>query len=110
MEQIGRHRPGDKINVTYVRDGNIENTEVTLKNKLNSTDFVAVRKDKVLLDLGFELRDLSSSELNKNTTDGVMVVSVYQNSTVGKANVEPGYIITKINNIEVTDVRKLFCV
>ena len=107
MEQIGRHRPGDKINVTYVRDGNIENTEVTLKNKLNSTDFVAVRKDKVLLDLGFELRDLSSSELNKNTTDGVMVVSVYQNSTVGKANVEPGYIITKITNIEVTDVRKL---
>ena len=107
MEQIGRHRPGDKINVSYVRNGFIENTEVTLKNKLNSTDFVAVRKDKVLIDLGFELRDLSSSELSKNTTDGVMVVSVYQNSIVGKANVEPGYIITKINNIEVTDVRKL---
>jgi len=107
MEQIGIHRPGDQINITYVRNGSIENTVATLKNKLNSTDFVAVRKDKVLIDLGFELRDLSSSELNKNTTDGVMVVSVYQNSTVGKANVEPGYIITKINNIEVTDVRKL---
>ncbi len=107
MEQIGRHRPGDVIKVSYVRNGSLESTEVTLKNKLNSTDFVAVRKDKALIDLGFELRDLSSSEISKNTTDGVMVVSVYQNSTVGKANIEPGYIITKINNIEVTDVRKL---
>lgn len=107
MEQIGRHRPGDVIKVTYVRNGSIQNTEVTLKNTLNSTDFVAVRKDKALIDLGFELRDLSSSELSKNTTDGVMVVSVYQNSTVGKANIEPGYIITKINNIEVTEVKKL---
>ena len=107
MEQIGRHRPGDVINVSYVRNGYTEKAEVTLKNTLNSTDFVAVRKDKALIDLGFELRDLSSSELSRNTTDGVMVVSVYQNSTVGKANVEPGYIITKVNNIEVKDVRKL---
>ena len=107
MEQIGRHRPGDVINVSYIRKGFINFAEVTLKNILNSTDFVAVRKDKALIDLGFELRDLSSLELSKNTTDGVIVVSVYQNSIIGKANIQPGYIITKINDIEVTDVRKL---
>jgi len=107
MEQIGRHRPGDIITVSYIRKGFINTVKVTLKNSLNSTDFVAVRKDKVLLDLGFELRDLSSSELSKNTTDGVMVVSVYQNSTVGKANIHPGYVITHINNIKITDTRKL---
>ena len=107
MEQIGRHRPGDIITVSYIRKGFINTVKVTLKNSLNSTDFVAVRKDKVLLDLGFELRDLSSSELSKNITDGVMVVSVYQNSTVGKANIQPGYVITHINNIKITDTRKL---
>jgi len=107
MEQIGRHRPGDIITVSYIRKGFINTVKVTLKNSLNSTDLVAVRKDKVLLDLGFELRDLSSSELSKNITDGVMVVSVYQNSTVGKANIQPGYVITHINNIKITDTRKL---
>ena len=107
MEQIGRHRPGDIITVSYIPKCGINTVKVTLKNSLSSTDFVAVRKDKVLLDLGFELRDLSSSELSKNTTDGVMVVSVYQNSTVGKANIQPGYVITHINNIKITDTRKL---
>lgn len=107
MDQIGRHRPGDKIRITYIRSGKQESTEVTLKNQLNSTDFVAVRKDKALLDLGFELRDLSTAEVTNNKADGIMVVSVYQNSIVGKANIEPGYIITKINDNRVKDVQNL---
>lgn len=107
MDQIGRHRPGDVIRLKYFRNGKMKSADVTLKNRLNSTDFVAVRKDKVLTDLGFELRDLSSLESANNISDGIMVVSVYQNSTVGKANIEPGYIITKINNVTVTEVQQL---
>lgn len=105
MEQIGRHRPGDEVQITYARNGEISTILVILKNKLNSTDFVAVRKDKILTDLGFELRDLSATEMEKNKKDGVIVVSVYKNSKVGKANIEPGYIITSINNQPVDNAK-----
>lgn len=107
MEQIGTYRPGDVITVKVFRNGQMKNIAVTLKNRLNSTDFVAVRKDKVLTDMGFELRDLSSNEKQRNEQNGVIVVSVYRSSKVGRANIEPGYIITSCNGSKVNNVQQL---
>jgi S1-C subfamily serine protease len=58
-------------------------------------------------DLGFELRDLDSFEKTRNKTTGIMVVSVYKNSTIGNARIEPGFIITKINKQKVDSVMDL---
>ncbi len=98
MENIGIYRPGDKVSIDYIRDGKKGITTATLRNQLNSTDLVAVRKDKALVDLGFELRDLDSYEKSRNKSHGVKVVTVYRNSKVDEARIEPGYIITKANN------------
>ncbi len=97
METIGTYRPGDKVSVDYIRNGKKASTTATLRNQLNSTDLVAVRKDKALLDLGFELRDLDSYEKSRNKSHGVKVVTVYRSSRVDNARIEPGYIITKAN-------------
>ena len=104
MELVAQHRPGDRINIRYSRNGRINNTSVVLRNHLNTTDFVAVRKDKVLNDLGFELRDLDRSEKSRLKTDGVMVVSIYQNSIIDETNMDPGYIITKVNGQDIASV------
>ena len=97
METIGTYRPGDKVSVDYIRNGKKASTTATLRNQLNSTDLVAVRKDKALLDMGFELRDLDSYEKSRNKSHGVKVVTVYRSSRVDNARIEPDYIITKAN-------------
>ncbi len=106
MEIVGRYRPGDTINIEYIRDGEYEKVEALLRNQLNTTDFVAIRNDEFLTELGFELRDLSDEEKGNVREEGVYVVSVYRNSTIGKTNMDPGYIITKINERRVKDVNE----
>jgi len=98
MEVIGQHRPGDQLIISYWRDGRIQETTITLRNQLNTTDFVAVRKDKVLTDIGFELREMDSNEISRSNKKGVYVVSIYKNSKAGSANIEPGYVNTKADH------------
>jgi len=106
MEVIAQYRPGDEIKVDVIRFGKELSFDVVLRNQLNSTDFVAVRKDKVLLDLGFELRDLDTREQERNDDKGAYVVSIYKNSKAGGANIEPGYIITSVNNKRINSVNE----
>lgn len=105
-EIIGQFRPGDELKVKYFRDGKESYTNLTLRNQLNTTDYVAVRKDQVLTNIGFELREMDSNEIFRNSAKGVYVVSVNKNSKAGKANIEPGYIITSINDKEVKTVNE----
>lgn len=107
MEQVGRFRPGDNVSLAYFRDGVKQITNVTLRNQINSTDFVAVRKDKILTDLGFELRNLDSNEKKRLDTEGVYVVSVSRGSKIERTNMDPGYIITKVNKKPVRSVQDL---
>jgi S1-C subfamily serine protease len=107
MEKIGLLRPGDKVKVSYLRNGEESSTFVTLRNQLNTTDLIAVRRDPVLQNLGIELRNLDTYEKSKFNTNGIMVVSVMRNSVIGKTNLEPGLIITKINNLKVTSVNEI---
>jgi len=107
LEIIGQQSPGDKIALEYWRDGIKKEVTITLRNQLNTTDFIAVRKDKVLVDIGFELREMDSNEIEKTGNKGVYVVSVFRNSKAGQANIEPGYIITSINEKKVTSVNDL---
>ncbi len=107
MEEIGKHRPGDQISIEYVRDGNVLRTAVVLRNQLNTYDLVAVRKDPILLELGFEIRDLDSNEKNIMPKPGVYVVSIYRGKTISGTNMEAGYIITKINGDSITTADEL---
>ncbi len=107
MEQVARYRPGDDIIISYTRNGKKRTTSATLRNQLNTTDYIAVRKDKILTDLGFELRDLDQKESKRLNSLGAYVVSIYSNSTIEKTNMEPGYIITSINNQEIRTSKDL---
>lgn len=107
METIAQFRPGDKIELEYRRDGEKKLIQVVLKNQLNTTDYIAIRKDPILTNLGFELRDLSKKEKESVRKEGIYVVSVFRESTIGATNMDPGYIITKFNNKRVRTVDQL---
>ena len=107
MEEVGKHRPGDEVSIEYIRKGQKYRTAVILRNQLNTTDYIAVRKDPILLDLGFEVRDLDSNEIKSMPKKGVYVVSIYKNKTIAATNMEPGYIITGVNGKPINTASEL---
>ncbi len=107
LEQIARYRPGDEVKLAFIRSSKEMSTTAILRNQLNTTDFIAVRKDKDLVDLGFELRDMDSNEKSRLAKDGVIVVTIKESSKIDKTNMDPGFIITSINNKEVSNVDEL---
>ena len=104
QEQVGRYRPGNTISVDYIRKKKVRTTKVVLKDKTNGTSIVAAKDARILRDLGFELRDLTRAEKRRLDKKGVKVVSIYRRSLVERTNMDPGFIITKIDNQAITSV------
>lgn len=104
LEIISQYRPGDRVMIDYYRNGKVYSSSAQLKNQINTTDYIAVRKDKILTDLGFELRELDSSEQNRLGSKGLMVVSIIKDSRISDTNMDPSYIITSVNNKRVQTV------
>ncbi len=106
-EQLALRRPGDKVTIGYIRGGVPLTTQVTLRNQLNTTDFIAVRKDKEFIDLGIEVRDLDSGEKIRLGKHGVYVVSIARGTKIHNTNMEPGYVIQYFNGDVVNTVDDL---
>lgn len=104
LEQVGRFRPGNTVNVDYFRGGRKFKADIVLKNKANTTALLASRKDGILDKLGLELRELTTDELHSVHTPGVKVISIERNSVIERTNMDPGFIITRINNQKVQTV------
>jgi Do/DeqQ family serine protease len=111
QEQVGKHRPGDKANVTYIRNGKESTIPITLKNVAGNTKVVTTdMEDAQDIVFGAKLQSLSSSEMNSLNIDyGVKVLEVNKGKfkDIGMAQ---GYIIMGINGKKVKtpdDVRQL---
>ncbi len=107
QEQVGRYRPGNTIAVEYYRNGKKHTAKVVLKNKANGTSLVTEKNENILIDLGFELRDLTREEKRRLGVDGVKVVSIYRGSLIERTNMDPGFIITKMDNRALSSVDEL---
>ncbi len=105
QEKVARYRPGNKVAVEYIRDGKKYKTNVVLKNKSNTTALIG--ENSLVKDLGFELRDLTDNERKKLKTEGAYVISITRGSKIERTNMDPGFIITKINDKKVSSVDDL---
>lgn len=106
QEQVGRYRPGNSITVDYFRNGKKQRAKVLLKNKSNGTGIISNRGENTLMNLGFELRDLTQEEQRRLDTDGIKVVSIYRGSRIERTNMDPGFIITAMDDRRVTSVEQ----
>ncbi len=102
QEKVARFRPGNSVSVEYIRKGKKFKTNVVLKNKSNTTSIVG--NESMLKDLGFELRDLTGTEKQNLKVSGAYVMSIVRGSKIERTNMDPGFIITKINDNEITSV------
>ena len=103
--QIATYRPGDKVTITYVRDGKESSVNVVLRNSTGTTDVV---KTSALDKLGAELQPISkdaAKELGVN--GGVEIRSISSKGLLSRVRVQEGYVITKANGKEVKSLEDL---
>ena len=105
QEQIAINRPGDKVEVTYIRDRKTKNTIATLKNTLGTTEIVA-SNNNFSFD-GAKFSDLSKELKEKLELEGGAQVISIEKGKWKNAGITKGFIVTSINKRAISDVEDL---
>lgn len=99
--QIAGFRPGDKVPVSFVRNGKESTVTVVLKKR---TDAVA---GNVGTRLKADLATLSAEKANRYGIDGGVVVNkIFEDSPLGRARMQAGFIIISVAGRPVTTVEE----
>ena len=105
QDMVARHRPGDKIEVTFKRDGKFKT--VTAKLKSPDNEIRIVRKDDSYSVEGASLRNATEEEYKKYEVAGGVIVEDIENGKWKDAGIKDGFLITSINNRPIRDVNEL---
>ncbi|WP_291723761.1 Do family serine endopeptidase [Bernardetia sp.] len=102
QERIARKRPGDKVEVVYLRAGKEKSANVELKNRLGTTELVTNEAGKLMKieTLGIEIQDISAEEATEIGMNGVKIASI-KNGKFQEARVPEGFVITHIDKEKV---------
>lgn len=104
---LAEKKPGDTMHVRYYRNNKELSSVVRLKNQYNTSELIAHRNDPELEKLGLTVRVLTENEKKIFKTGGVLVISIKKGSKADLSNMEPDYIIERLNSETVTDVEDL---
>ncbi len=105
LEQIGRHRPGDKVRLTYLRAGTERTAEVTLKTAEGTTEVVRKKTAKGYAALGIDLEELDDATKRKLRIDGgVRVADIRTGRIASQTDMAEGFIITEAGGQSISDV------
>ncbi len=111
QEQIGRHRPNDKVKLSVKRDATMKHFEVTLRNVSGEKALVSRDDVDIVEVLGGRFADASDELCRKlDIRGGVRVVDINDGGFLARARVRRDFVITHINDKEVltvADLRKI---
>jgi Do/DeqQ family serine protease len=105
QEQVGRYRPGDKINVTLKRKDKTKQIEVTLRNLQGDTGVVKAGTFETIL--GAKVVNLDDQDLKRLGLKYGVKVTELQEGKLKSEGVKPGFVITQVNNKPVYSVDEL---
>lgn len=98
-EQIARHRPNDKVNLTVKRGAQTKQIEVVLRNKAGKTELVTRNDVDVVAALGGRFQDAGTKLCRQLEIDGgVQVVQIKKGGILARARVREGFVITHLND------------
>jgi S1-C subfamily serine protease len=109
LERIGRHRPGDEVPITVIRDGKEKKVVVTLKNREGNTDRVTKDMNKGLVSmLGAQFESLSDAEAEKyGVESGVKITELGKGKLKDDTEIKEGFVITSVNKQRVKSAEQL---
>lgn len=95
QEMVALNRPGDKIDVTFIREGKTKTVEATLKNQFMTTE--VVKANSAFEIEGATLEPVSDSFKQKFDLESGLQVKSIGNGKWKEAGIEEGFVITKID-------------
>ena len=108
IEYVGQKRPGDKIDLTVIRQGKKMVIPVTLKSREGKTTAVAREANPEMASLGWDLEEADAKLLKRmEITGGVKVSSVLNGKIKRYTDIREGFIITHIDDIAVKSVKEV---
>jgi serine protease Do len=106
IEQIGRHRPGDKVNITVNRNGKELTLPVTLTGRDGKTGTIKPEEKSGFTALGLEVEDIDAKVLKKlDIENGVRVTELGNGKLAKYTDIQEGFVITKVNDEAVKSVK-----
>ena len=107
-EQIGKHRPNDKIKIFVKRGENVKHFEVTLRNKAGKAELLPSDAVDVIKVLGGRFAEADAKLCKKlDVRGGVQVTQVNAGGLLARARVREGFVITHINDKAISSVADL---
>jgi serine protease Do len=108
---VGSKRPGDKVQVTYSRNGKDATTTVTLRDQKGGTSTRTKADLSVTEKIGAEFEPLSERfKTDYGLNSGVVAKNVTEGSEIAKIGIVDNYIVVEINGKPVNsqkDVEKI---
>ena len=107
QEQVGRYRPGDKVNVTLKRNNQEKVVPVVLKNKNGNTDVVEKPKVEVVSALGATFEEVNATDMKKlNILNGLRITKLSAGKLLS-AGLKTGFIITSIDRKKISTIEDI---
>jgi S1-C subfamily serine protease len=105
QEFVARNRPGDKIDVTFLRDGEENTVEATLKNIMGEERMY--RREAAM-----EIQGATISEIDDDTKEdldisGGVQLNNIKNGKWSEAGIKDGFIITSVDKREIKTINDL---
>jgi membrane-associated protease RseP (regulator of RpoE activity) len=103
-EILARHRPGDKVPITILRDNKEEVKDVTLEGQDGTTEVSKKDPGTIINSLGATFENMSKEDLRElNINYGVRIAKL-DKGKLWSAGVKEGFIITQIDNTAVKTI------
>ena len=108
LEHIGRHHPGDKVNVTIDRKGKEMSFEVILADQKGERKVLSRNEQSTFDKLGATFQTLDDKTAQSLGIDGGIEVKELKNGILkNQTDIKEGFIVIGINNKKVTTVDQL---
>lgn len=110
QENIGRYRPGDKVELEIWRAEKTKTISVTLRNVDGTTELKEKTIENNLEILGAEFQDAPSSLLSNLKIKGGVQITKINKGPLHMSGMRPGFVITKVDKVTIeskTELEKL---
>lgn len=105
QDLVARNRPGDKIDVTYKRNGKTKTVTARLKNLDN--EIKIVKKNDTYSIEGASLRNATQEEIEEYGVEGGVIIEDIGNGKWRDSGVKDGFLMYSINNRSIKNVNEL---
>lgn len=109
QENVARYRPGNKINVTFLRKGVEKTVSAVLKNKMGNLSIVKA-EDNSFTALGAEFKALTKEDKQKFKVEEGVKVTKLKEGKLKDAGMKEGFIITKVDKQPIQGPEELIAI